>query len=280
MKRIETPQVVQDLYRDLRDRRLLFPAIALLVAILAVPILLASGEEPLPPAPATALPDGAEEVSAAVLTDQPGIRDYRKRLSALKDKNPFDAPAAPKASDGSSADDLPLDEDIGAAPPGTTLPTGPSGPSDGGKEPTSPTPPISQPAPDTGRPDRNPDTGKDDKPQKPEIRFFTGRVDIAFGPPGEAKLMKGVRELDFIPNDKRLIAGFIGLAGNGKRAVFSLAPEVVETSGDGSCAPKKPAQCQFVRLAEGESRRLVLADGTKYVLRLVETYLVRVPDPR
>ena len=47
--------MLKDLYRDLRDRRLLPVVIALAVAIVAVPFLLGGGSEPVPPtAPAAA----------------------------------------------------------------------------------------------------------------------------------------------------------------------------------------------------------------------------------
>ena len=79
-----------DLYRDLVDRRMLVPVIALLVAIVAVPVLLKSEPPaPAPPAAAAAPAEGTDEVSPAVLVSDPGVRDYSKRLSALKKKNPL-----------------------------------------------------------------------------------------------------------------------------------------------------------------------------------------------
>src|ERR671916_709972 len=90
---VKAPPVVADLYRDLRDRRLL-PLVALLViAIIAVPIALsASGGAPATTATPAAeiVPADAPEAQAAVLAENPGLRDYRKRLDALKSQNPFE----------------------------------------------------------------------------------------------------------------------------------------------------------------------------------------------
>ena len=38
MKKLQTPALLSNLYRDMRDRRMLVPAIALVVALIAVPV--------------------------------------------------------------------------------------------------------------------------------------------------------------------------------------------------------------------------------------------------
>ena len=94
MKNVQTPQLLTDLYRDLRDRRLLVPALVLVVALIAVPVALSSSSATTaPPAPApAATADGSEEEAAtspAVLTEELGVTDYRKRLEQLQGNNPF-----------------------------------------------------------------------------------------------------------------------------------------------------------------------------------------------
>lgn len=93
LKSMKVPPVLQDLYQDLRDRRLL-PLVALiLVAIVATPFLLGGGAEE-EPAPAPAVPleastSSAEGRSLTVVEAQPGVRDYRKRLRHRRATNPF-----------------------------------------------------------------------------------------------------------------------------------------------------------------------------------------------
>ena len=83
---------IKNLFRDLRDRHLLLPVLALIVALVAVPKLLAKDADPVPPPPAapSAASDSGDELSSAVLADTAvSVRDYRKRLEDLKSKNPF-----------------------------------------------------------------------------------------------------------------------------------------------------------------------------------------------
>ena len=95
--RVQAPAFAQDLYKDMRDRRLIIPAVALLVAIVAVPIVLSSPSESsvTPPAP-VADPDAVAVEPAVLAVQEIGVRDYRKRLSELEQKNPFGSRFDPK----------------------------------------------------------------------------------------------------------------------------------------------------------------------------------------
>ena len=283
--RINAPDFVNDLYRDLRDRRLLIPAVALVVALIAVPVLLSSSGETAPPPPAAAMvaPEDAEAVEPAVLAEQTGIRNYRKRLAALKAKNPFDQkftlptpgsvelePETDAASSVSSA------SSVASTPTPDTGAISGASISDPVTEPASTAPAIGDGDDGGSQPAEAP---------KPQIRFYAGRVDVKLGSTGETKDYKDVRRLDFLPGDKNPLVVFIGLTEDGSRAIFSLSSAITETSGEGSCAPKKPSPCQFLRLKTGEERQLTVGgDGTgepvNYRLKLVETHIVRVPDPR
>jgi hypothetical protein len=93
MPALKVPDVVADLFYDLRDRRLL-PLIALvLVAIVAVPFLLGGGSDeaavPPPSVAATAAQSSVGEAQLTVVESKPGLRDYRKRLAGRKPTDPF-----------------------------------------------------------------------------------------------------------------------------------------------------------------------------------------------
>lgn len=89
---LRVPAFLEDLYYDLKDRRLL-PLVALgIVAIIAVPFLLAGGsDKPEAHAPrvrgSIATASGADG-SLTVVRSNPGLRDYRKRLHR-KPTDPF-----------------------------------------------------------------------------------------------------------------------------------------------------------------------------------------------
>src|SRR6266571_5111065 len=83
MKKIQTPAFLNNLYRDMRDRRLLLPALALIFALIAVPVALSSSSATTAPPPAPAATGGSARdaaTSPAVLTEQLGVTNYRQRL--------------------------------------------------------------------------------------------------------------------------------------------------------------------------------------------------------
>jgi hypothetical protein len=281
MKQINLQGFFSDLYRDLRDRRLLLPIAGLAIAIVAVPMLLGGGSSATVPPPGAPLdPDVGAEVEPAVLASQPGVRDYRKRLAELKETNPFvQRFSAPNPAEAALESIVPETDDTSAPSAGggtvtdTSASTSTSDPSTSSGA-TSAIPDSSEtPADDTTT------EPTESKPTKPDVRYVVGRVDVSFGEPKDAKVLEDVRELEFIPGDKNPILAFIGLAGNGDHAVFGLTPDVTETDGEGSCSPKKPDPCQFLRLGEGETRYLKTSGGETFKLKLLATHLVGVqPD--
>lgn len=251
MMRMQPPQLLTDLYRDLRDRRLLLPAAALLVALVAVPLLLRTSSPP--PAQLAAVSVEPTAASPAVLVEQSGIRNYRKRLEALTKKNPFDQkfPLPELGSTGSGdsvaggagevGGDLGLH--AGAETTREERSTGSSesaGESRGGSEAKS-----------TGT------AGDEEKPAEETTKLISRRIDVKIGPAGEAKEIKDVRALDLIPSDEVPVTAFLGVNESGKRAAFLVSSDIVSSRGDGRCVPAPPAQCLFLVLEVGEQRRLV-----------------------
>ena len=280
MNRIQTPQFLSDLYRDLRDRRLLIPLGALLVALVAVPVMLSGGgEEPVAAfAPAAPLSGDATEVQSAVLAEQSGIRDYRKRLDALKEKNPFKQQfAAP--TPGSVALEEAGEPSPSAASSGSTAVPG-SGSATSLDSSTSSTgvSAIGGSSGTAGAATPSPTTVT--KPPKPELSFFTGRVDVTVGPLGKAKKIRGVKRLEMLPDKQAPVAAFLGLSEDAERAAFMVSRDVTMTDGDGRCAGRVGGTCQFIELAPDDQRFFHLADGSVYRLRVLDTDVVRVPDPR
>jgi hypothetical protein len=241
MKSIQPPTFLKDLYRDLRDRRLLIPAVALVAALVAVPVLLSTDS---PSAPPPTPPPVAEATAAqpAVLAENAGIRDYRKRLEALKSKNPFEqkfalpTPESVALADEDSGSSESTDAATGSL--GTASSTTGSGSSD---LPTaSPSTPVPQPAPGTVKHTR---------------KLITRVVDITLGPLGETKEYDNVKRTDVLPSREEPIVAYFGASPNGKRAAFLISSSVVSSDGDGACAPS-PESCSFVTMKAGDQRYL------------------------
>jgi hypothetical protein len=255
---IKAPQFVEDLYRDMRDRRLLLPALALIIAIVAVPVALSASKEPAPAPVAAVPPEGAEAVAPAVLAETPGgIRDYRERLDELKSKNPFESAAAEAAAatSGDPADVIVTPSGDPASSTSTSTATSTSTTS-----PTDTSLPTDDPAPPSG--------GGDDEP-KPEILVAQPRLDVEAGRAGEARLIDDVKPGDLLPSKREApIAMFLEASANLKFAHFAISENVSRATGQGRCRPR-PNDCEFLRLSEGEKRTFVYGeDGDRYTLKV------------
>jgi hypothetical protein len=227
-----------DLVQDLRDRHLLIPAIALIAAILAVPILLGGGgdRDAASPVAATAPLEGAEEVDPVVLAEDAGIRDYRKRLTGKK-RNPFiqiseaSADAADSKGDGSG----------GSSGGGgsSTAPTDDSTSVPPASDPGSSTPPSSEPSEEV----------------RTETRKITYTVDVRVRHDGESRVIEGAEAMTLLPGKQRPIVQYLGTDVDGERAGFVVSPAVVSAAGDGNCNPGRN-DCQFLSMRPGDSQQL------------------------
>jgi hypothetical protein len=264
---VKAPQFLTDVLSDLRDRHLLIPVVALLAALVAVPVLLKSTSEPAPPAPPAA--DSALEGAAtqpAVLAENVTVRDYRERLEALQSKNPFrERFSSPAAGSGEQIAGL-QDTSPTGSPTGTT---------------GSPTATTSDATVSTGTGTSAPSSGGgggDTSPPSPtqETTWFTWRIDVNVGPQGSVGERNGVSRLSFLPSASKPVIAFLGATESGKKAAFAVSTDVSSTSGEGNCAPSASV-CQYVIMREGQVRTFDYApDGKTYRLKLRDIHAVKL----
>lgn len=265
LKAPKAPQFLKDLHADLRDRHLLLPMVALIVAIAAVPFLLGgSSEEPITAPAPVGVDASASEVESAVLAEQTGIRSYRKRLAALRKKNPFDQQytgARPgqetevAVDDGSAAvsvagegsEQVPAPVDSGSSP-SVSVPSSTPVPSS----------PSSDPSVSVGSGTSEPD-GTSLESAADQASFYTGTVDVSFGALGSAKRYKNVKRFTNLPNDSDPVVAFLGLSVDSERAYFLISPAVIRMDGDGAC-PGQGSGCQFLELAIGDQQSLTVGE--------------------
>lgn len=268
-------QFLNDLYRDLRDRRLLPVVIALGVAILAVPLFLKSKAEAPPPALAPAATGTSEAAPPpAVLVDAEGVRDYRKRLKLLHSKNPFEAKFAPQAV----GEGVELEDVSGSGSGGSTSVTieEPSSSPSGSDTSSGGSSGVTSSEPTGGG-----SSGSGDG--EPKVRFYSSRVDVEVGPKGNLKSYEGIKRMTVLPGAANPVTILLGVTEDAGKAVFLLSGDVTGTTGEGSCLPSA-AECTYLTLKEGERREIVYApDGegaVTYMLELTKIDVVRVKDPR
>src|SRR4051794_16139854 len=201
MSQIEPPKFLADLYADLRDRHLLIPAVALVVAILAVPVLLKSSSDPKAPPPPVAHADATSIQPAVLASDQVGVRDYRKRLADLKSKNPFQqqfaaASTSTTTTDTTAAATTPTTSSSASTASGLSAAPSAAGP------PSSVTTGSSPPTTFPGGSGPSGDGGNGSPHDTTEVvhQLFTRRIDVKVGPHGDSKLEKGVKPMTILPD--------------------------------------------------------------------------------
>jgi hypothetical protein len=269
---LKTPQILKDLFDDLRDRRLL-PLVGLLVvAIVAVPFLLGQDPEEVQ----TPVGGGSEATPASQLTvveATPGLRDYRKRLRARTATDPFKPRFTSPVLKGAQ-----LNEPAGGSEEGSSAAGGasPDGGFSGGTEGLEPTDGSKETPPDSGG--------------KPQVTVVAWSADVVIKRSGgateeareksersETYEKKGVLPQTPLPGKKAPVVTYLGPAREGTgvagKALFLVSRDVVSVFGDVYCAEGEEV-CQLVEVPPGESVTFVYGPS-----EVMYTIAVRSIDP-
>lgn len=288
LKNLKVPEPLADVYYDLRDRRLL-PLVALVVvAIAAVPFLLSSdAEQPeLPVAAEAATAELEKEIGGAssltVVESQPGLRDYRKRLRKRAPTDPFkqrytslpkEAQLSSTVGGGSQVDAsgggassvsvTEVEEDV------VEVDDGPAGPQGSGA-------PAGEPKGEGngGTTQKGSDNGLDGR------RLYGYRPDVRFGMAGSGDLVTHEElPLATLLPKKNAVALFVGATQNGKRAFFSLTPDVTRVRGDGDCVGGKQ-NCRILSLRADQAVDLLTDSPNRaFRLKVLQINLVEIKIP-
>ncbi|MBA3298722.1 MAG: hypothetical protein H0U24_01445 [Thermoleophilaceae bacterium] len=244
-----------DIWDDLREKRLWPVAVALLLAVIAIPVIVMKPTEEAPPAvaqPATPQAQGTPAVAAADSPDSSTLGLFGK-------KDPFRPPAAVLKPSVSSA------PDTGASKAGPS----PSPPASGGAPATS----GSAPAPPSGSGGSGPTGGGSAPSSSPVAKrpstVYTYVIDMDFGRVGHVRLRRGLPRLTILPNERSPVAVLLGVSAGARRAVF-LLNRSFQQGGEGTCRPSR-ATCTFLHLSTDPKKnghRIVDDKGVTYVLRL------------
>ena len=246
--------LLHDLWYDLRARRLWPVAAALVVALVAVPLLLIEpADTPPPAAQQAAVPAKKDipglEVSAAVDTSG-------SDLEVFKGKDPFRSPASARKVAKAV---------VAAAQPVSSL-SGVNGPSDSGKSAGGSVPSGGGSGSGSGS-----EAPKSSPPRVivPKTKTYTYVLDVTFGASGQTREIRGMRRFRMLPSARKPFLVFLGVDSTGKRAVFLVDGRLKQT-GEGVCRPS-PAECAFLYMKTDDDRDehfFTLEDGTEYTLQL------------
>ncbi len=266
---------VTDIATDLVEKRLWPLALALVVALVALPVALTRGGEVAPTAPAAvpATPAGAAAppADASLVRLDTGPAIARKRAGRLR--NPFAgtpsaAPTTSAAATTGAQTAAGAQSAAGAASTGSGSSAASSAPSVAATVPAIGDTSVSTPAPvpmptstgstGSGRTvtTKSPSTSTDDDAPS------TYSVTLRFGPTdGERRTLRDVARLTVLPDPDDAVVGLLGVLRDGRTASFVPAPNVTAT-GEGTCRPSKQ-DCKTVELRAGDAEylRVAGADG-------------------
>ena len=238
--------LLQDVWHDLRAKRLWPVAAVLALAIVALPAVLAeSSTEPSdterPPA---ASPASADRPRVQLDTADAESSGVGSALDVFAAKDPFKPPTGVTrtgAAAGSGTAAGAAGDDSGPA-------SGGGAPPDGGGL-VAPGQPLA--------PDGPPPTAE-----------FEYVADITFWHDDRRRKLRGLRKLDMLPNPAAPVLIFMGASENGGNAVF-LVDSTLKTAGEGRCEPSR-SNCAFVHIGPGSEHSFTNDLGHSYRLRVDE----------
>ena len=225
--------LLQNIWTDLKEKRLVPVVGALVVLLIAVPVVLAkSGDSAVGTLPAvgagTAV--GTSKAATLVVSGDPSVR---RRAGAGRD--PFASSGAPKPKTTAGTT-------VAAAPTSGTKTTT-TGPKDSGGSTGDTSPP---------------------KPAAPVATETFRKVDLRFGAGGDTKrIHRDVARLTIYPTPEHPVAVLLGIHTGSRSAIFRLEDGVVH-SGEGICR-QSAERCRTLELRTGDTAFLeaTLEDGSK-----------------
>ncbi|MGA8219855.1 MAG: hypothetical protein WB771_14930 [Solirubrobacterales bacterium] len=249
MKHWKIQKFLGDLVYDLRSRNLLPIVILLAVAIVAVPILVTSSGSSSSPGTVgvgAATPSNAAlQNQAAVVSYDPGVRNFKHRLRELSSKDPFKQQFVPPPAGTSSAGQ-------GTSATGTSSGLPSTGSTGSGNTTTG-----------------GSGNGKTKTKTKTKTQTVTYRTDVLIGESGGTLAqVSNLQQFQFLPSPDKPILVYMGTTSAGSQAIFLLSKDVSSVGGNGTCFPTADS-CQLLGLNPGAGADLIYApDGKTYHLQV------------
>jgi len=246
---------VRTVLADLVDRRLWPVALALVAALVAVPLMLGGGSHPSTTAasdPVASGPAGTPVAQAAISVSTPSTA-RQNRPGAVR--NPFKQHKVEPLPD-SATNPQPT---LPAPSPSISSPSFPIG----GGTPSYPITPV-VPGSGGGRRDETPAN--------------VWRVNLRFGDAGDQKVRHDIPRLTPLPSATDPFFIFLGVLSDHKTAVFLISSDATAT-GDGTCKPN-PDQCDTIEMKAGDTEFFDVAQGNagivQYELDLLKVFKDKV----
>lgn len=235
---MKLPAALRNLVADLVARRLWPVALALVVALVAVPAVVLAGAGDADPGDPSAQILAGEPAAVKPVEDETGVK------SGGTARDPFKQPPAPKPESSGGQDGSGGSGGSGGSSPGGTS-------SAGGGLPGIDTVPVDG---TTGGTSPGSGSGSASKPGagKSDDNRDSWHVDLRFGKNGGTLTeKKDVPRLSPLPSRTEPFFVYLGIAADGKNAMFLVSSDATVT-GDATCKPSKQ-NCERVHMEAGET---------------------------
>jgi hypothetical protein len=262
------PPFLRNVISDLVEKRLWPVAVALVAALVAVPIVLGGKSDATTPPAAvadTAAASGATPApttAAQVVSLEAQAAGKQANDAAVRD--PFvqhhqahATDAQIRASVKSMADALVSDLHPKRA---ASTASSTSSSSTGGSSPSTASDTTTAAGPGTGT-----TTTPTTTTTTPRKTATTWSVDLAFGESGAEKTYTNIARLTPLPSSDSPFFVFMGLSSDQRSAIFLINGDVVP-SGDGHCTPSA-SDCQQISLQKGDTEFFDMQSGTAGVVQ-------------
>lgn len=237
---------VRNIFNDLVDRRLWPVALALVAALVAVPVMLGGSKSSTttPPDPIAGVPAASSPTAQAAISASTPTTTRRDRPGSVR--NPFvqhHVRALPSSTTN-------VQTSTPSLPSTGTLPTYTPPSSSGGGYTVTPVTPV---VPGSG--------GQRDTTTVQDV----WAVNLRFGQPGTQKVRHDIPRLTPLPSATNPFFVFLGVMSDHKTAVFLVSSDATAT-GDGTCKPD-PTQCDTIELKAGDTEFFDVAQGNAGVVQ-------------
>ena len=261
---------LRTVFQDLVERRLWPVALALVVALIAIPMLLSSSPaEPAgtttPPvtAPATGTGSSLPAFQPAVSTDGSKSSEIKKKLNGFNSKDPFKVHDLPTAPPGQIAAAATGTAGVATGDPGTGTTGAGTGTSLG-----------------SGSDSQGTSGSGESTGQSGALTYFTWTATVRFGI-GEDLDKKRLERFRALPSSENPVVVFMGVTTDGEQAVF-LVSAASSTTGEGDCEPDDT--CTFLYMKTGQTQTFEAVDDNDavvtYTLKLLETKAEETEAPQ
>jgi hypothetical protein len=257
---------LRSVWDELVERRLWPLALALVVAIVAIPVVVSKPAKkampPVPPPAATGSASPAAAFQPAISTEGLKSSQIHKNLRRFPRKNPFTPQGINLSSTSGTASPA-------STPSSTSASSTPTSASGGSSATTTPS---SGSSGSTTTPTSPPTTSK--------TFYYTYTVDVKFGKTGQEDEKK-LTEFRALPGSDNPVIVFMGVRPDAETAVFLVSADA-STAGEGKCKPSD-TECTFLYMKKGDKQTIEATNVdqsiTDYTLKLLHIDIKRTDAP-